>query len=142
LQFAIAELTEGSEICLALVTRDSGGDPAVDEAAEARQEEAYSSPDIYPRDFVALGGIKHSHGNFPSKGCRCEHSDCIEGKPLAATTTMHVAAEKDFQRVAIYAPDAHEMRLIRAVGLMHGDPREARSKPLKPLRRECRVIPV
>ena len=35
-QFPIAKLTEGEKICLAFVTRDRGGNPAVDEAADAR----------------------------------------------------------------------------------------------------------
>ena len=30
---------------------------------------------------------------------------------------MHVAAEKDFQRPAIFSPDAHEMRLIGTLAI-------------------------
>jgi hypothetical protein len=66
-EFSIAEPSENVEGGFALVTRDGGGDPAVDEAADARQKDVYSTPDEYRAGSIAWGGVEHGHGNFLNK---------------------------------------------------------------------------
>ena len=47
LTFPIAEMAKPMPGGLALATRDGGGDPAVDEAADARQQDVGPSPDFF-----------------------------------------------------------------------------------------------
>jgi hypothetical protein len=46
-QFPIAELAESEKICLVLAARDCGGNPAVEDGAEARQKDTNLSPDCW-----------------------------------------------------------------------------------------------
>jgi hypothetical protein len=66
-QFPIAELTEGKKVRLALVACDRGGDPAVDEAADAGEQDDEPSPDDCPVRRAAWDGIKHGHRNVLRK---------------------------------------------------------------------------
>jgi hypothetical protein len=45
LEVPVTEMTQHGKRCLAFVTRDRGGNPPIDEAAEARHKDCDASPD-------------------------------------------------------------------------------------------------
>jgi hypothetical protein len=136
LEFPIAELTEGKKLCLALVARDCGGNPAVDKAAEARKQDTEPSSDYRRGRYVAWGDVKHCHVDFLRKARAPGALPSLESRqravPCEDNDSMHLAAEKDFQRTAIYSRDAHEMRLIKPlavrIALCRRDPRHLKAR--------------
>jgi len=60
----VAEMAQRDKRCLALAMRDHGGNPPIDEAAEARQKNCGSSPDSRRGRSVGRGVVEHRHGYF------------------------------------------------------------------------------
>ena len=102
-QVPIAEMAQRDEVRLALTARDHGGDHAVDETAEAHQKNSGSSPDSW--DGVAWGSVEHRHVFSLSTG------PTLRTVSPSVGISMHGPAHQDFQRTAIYSPDAREMHL-------------------------------
>jgi hypothetical protein len=92
-------MAQRDESCLALAMRDRGGNPPVDEAADARQKNGGSSPDSRRGRGVGGGVVEHRHGYFLRKGWR------------SPNRTMAVAALQNFEKTTIYSPDALDMFL-------------------------------
>jgi hypothetical protein len=61
-QVPVAKIAQRDKVRLTLTMSDEGGNPTVDETAEARQSNSYSSPDSWRS--VVWGSVEHRHG-FP-----------------------------------------------------------------------------